>query len=112
MLSFLSPHLRTFGFWAFGGSYKFPCTSLTTLIFPRTPRAVSHQIHGFRLRRASWFLVSMYLIWIFGPMLILSNNQSCATLWILGTCLIVGLLPFTIILITASLSSNTYNKAS
>ena len=28
------------------------------------------------------------------------------------TCLIVGLLPFIIILITASLSSNTYNKAS
>ena len=28
------------------------------------------------------------------------------------TCLIVGLLPFMIILITASLSSNTYNKAS
>ena len=28
------------------------------------------------------------------------------------TCLIVGLLPLMIILITASLSSNTYNKAS
>ena len=33
-------------------------------------------------------------------------------LWVLETCLIVGLLPFMIILITASLSSNTYNKAS
>ena len=61
---------------------------------------------------ASWFLVSMYLIWILGSRLIRSNNQSRATLWVLETCLIVGLLPFIIILITASLSSNTYNKAS
>ena len=44
--------------------------------------------------------------------LILSNNQSRATLWVLETCLIVGLLPFMIILITASSSSDTYNKAS
>ena len=42
-----------------------------------------------------------------------SNNQSRRTLWVLETCLIVGLLlSFIIILITASLSSNTYNKAS
>ena len=34
------------------------------------------------------------------------------TLWVLETCLIVRLLPIMIILITASLSSNTYNKAS
>ena len=61
---------------------------------------------------ASWFLVSMYLIWILGSKLIQSNNQSRATLWVLETCLIVGLLPFIIILITASLSSSTYNKAS
>ena len=47
-----------------------------------------------------------------GSKLILSNNQSRATLWVLETCLIVGLLPFMIILITASLSSNTYNEAS
>ena len=47
-----------------------------------------------------------------GSKLIRSNNQSSATLWVLETCLIVGLLPFMIILITASLSSNTYNKAS
>ena len=40
------------------------------------------------------------------------KQQSTATLWVLETCLIVGLLPFMIILITASLSSNTYNKAS
>ena len=32
---------------------------------------------------ASWFLVSMYLIWIFGSKLIRSNNQSRATLWVL-----------------------------
>ena len=61
---------------------------------------------------ASWFLVSMYLIWILGSRLIRSNSQSRATLWVLETCLIVGLLPFMIILITASLSSNTYNKGS
>ena len=61
---------------------------------------------------ASWFLVSMYLIWILGSRIIRSNNQSSATLWVLETCLIVGLLPLMIILISASLSSNTYNKAS
>ena len=61
---------------------------------------------------ASWFLVSMYLIWILGSKLILSNKQSRANLWVLETCLIVGLLPFMIILITASLSSKMYNKAS
>ena len=61
---------------------------------------------------ASWFSVSMYLIWIMGSKLIRSNNQSSATLWVLETCLIVGFLLFMIILITASLSSNTYNKAS
>ena len=61
---------------------------------------------------ASWFLVSMYLIWILESKLIRSNDQSSATLWVLETYLIVGLLPFKVIFITASLSSNTYNKAS
>ena len=61
---------------------------------------------------ASWFLVSVYLIWILESRLIRSNSQSRATLWILETCLIVGLLPLIVILITASLSWNTYNKAS
>ena len=56
---------------------------------------------------ASWCLVSTYLIWIFGSRLILSNTQSRATLWVLDTCLIVGLLSLIIILITASLSSKT-----
>ena len=58
------------------------------------------------------FLVSTYLIWMLASKLILSNYQLSATLWFLETCLIVGLLPLMIILITASLSSNTYNKAS
>ena len=48
----------------------------------------------------------------FGVQMILSNNQSRATLWVLETCLLVGLLPFMIILITASLSSKIYNKTS
>ena len=48
----------------------------------------------------------------FGSKLIWSNNQSRATPWVLETCRILGLLPLMIILITASLSSNTYNKAS
>ena len=52
---------------------------------------------------ASWFLVSTHLIWIFGSKLILSNNQSRATLWVLDTCLTVGLRPLTVILMTASL---------
>ena len=44
----------------------------------------------------------MYLIWILESRLIRSNNQSSATLWVLETCLTVGLLPLIIILITAS----------
>ena len=47
-----------------------------------------------------------------GSNLILSNNQSRATLWVLYTCLMLGLLNFMIILITASLSSKMHNKAS
>ena len=43
---------------------------------------------------ASWLLVSRYLIWILWSQLLRSNNQSRATLWVLETCLIVGLLPF------------------
>ena len=37
---------------------------------------------------ASWFVVSIHLIWIFGSELIRSNNQSRATLWVLETSLI------------------------
>ena len=61
---------------------------------------------------ASWFLVSTYLIWILRSQLMLFNNQAYATLSVLEQCLIIGLRTLTIILITASLSSNTYNKAS
>ena len=58
---------------------------------------------------ASWFWDSTYSIWIFASKFILSNNQSRATLWVRDTCLVVGLLPLTIIFITASLSSKMYN---
>ena len=60
---------------------------------------------------ASWWLMSMYLIWILESRLILSNHQCRVILWILDTCLLVGLLSFIIILSTASLSSKMYNKA-
>ena len=40
------------------------------------------------------------------------NSQSRATLWVLETCLVVGLVPLMIILISTSLSSKIYNKAS
>ena len=46
-----------------------------------------------------------------GSKVMLSNNQSRATLWVLETCLIVEPRLLTIILITASLSSKTYNIA-
>ena len=39
-------------------------------------------------------------------------DSTGATLWVLETGLIVVLLPFVIILITASFSSKIYNKAS
>ena len=55
--------------------------------------------------------MSPYLIWILGSSLILSNSQSYATLWVLDTCLIIGLRPLVIIFITASLSSKIYNWA-
>ena len=60
---------------------------------------------------AYWFLVSTYLICICASKLILSHNQSSATLWVPDTCLIVGLLPLIIIQITASLSSEMESKA-
>ena len=65
-------------------------------------------------------LVRMSASWVFGVdvldfdffVQVVSIEQSSATLWVLETCLIVGLLPLKIFLITASLSSNTYNRAS
>ena len=55
------------------------------------------------------FGVNMFDLDLGGSKLTLSNNQSNATLWVLDTCLIVGLLLFIIILISASLSSKMYN---
>ena len=60
---------------------------------------------------ASWFLERTHSIWILEFKLILSNNQSRATLWNLETCLIGGLMSLMIILITASLTSKMYNIA-
>ena len=71
----------------------------------------SHLKSPFVKMSAIWCLVvSTYLIWILGSRLILSHNRSRATLWILDTCLIVGLLPLMIILITASLYSNVEHR--
>ena len=55
----------------------------------------------FHSSRVKFLLVRMstYLIWISGSRLILSNNPSSATLWVLDTCFIVGLLPLMIILV-------------
>ena len=47
-----------------------------------------------------------------GPQLIRSSNRSNATLWVLDTCLTIGLRLLIIILITASLSSKMYNRDS
>ena len=44
----------------------------------------------------------------FGSKFILSNNQSRATLWVRETCLIAGLRPLIIILITASWSQKRH----
>ena len=73
----------------------------------------THHVWNFPLSMmsASLFLVSMCLIWILESKLIRSNCLSRTTLWVLETCLNVRLLPIVIILITASLSPNTYNKA-
>ena len=60
---------------------------------------------------ASWCLVSTNLMWILWSRLILSNNRSRATLWVLDTCLRVRLRPLMINLITASSSSKMYSIA-
>ena len=59
-----------------------------------------------------WFLMSTYLIWILGSKLIPLNNQSNATRCVPDTCLMVGLLLWIIILITASLSSKMFQRDS
>ena len=58
---------------------------------------------------ASWFLVSTYLILIFGSKLNSVQQPSSAAVWVPDTCLIAWLRLFIIILITASLSSKMYN---
>ena len=62
------------------------------------------------LRLGFWSQCIWFGFW--GPNWFDRKNQSRATLWVWDACLVVGLLPLMIILITASLSSNTYNKAS
>ena len=76
----------------------------------------------FHSSRVKFPFVNMSSSWFFGVNVFdldlgvqidsTSNNQSWATLWVLETCLFVWLLPFMIILITASLSSKIFNKAS
>ena len=59
---------------------------------------------------ANWFMgVNVFKLYL-GVQI--DSIESRAALWFLETCLIVGLLPFVIILITASLSSKMYNEAS
>ena len=65
----------------------------------------SHEKLNLVRMSASWVLVLSFGF----STLILSKNQSRATLWVLDTCLIVGLCPWIIILITASLSSKMYS---
>ena len=58
-----------------------------------------------------WFMESTHVIRNFGSKKNMSNNRSLATLWVLETCLRVGLLPLMVILITASSSSKMYKIA-
>ena len=51
-----------------------------------------------------WSTCLRFDVWILGSRFIQSNNQSRATLWVLDTCLIVGLMPLIVIFITTSLS--------
>ena len=55
--------------------------------------------------------VLTYLFWMSGSKFILSNNQSKFALWVREMCLMDGLRPLMIILITASLSSKTNKDA-
>ena len=61
------------------------------------------------LRVDVWCQCNGFEFW--GSKSILSNNQSRATLLVRETCLIVGLRPLILILITGSLFSKTYNIA-
>ena len=55
------------------------------------------------------FGVNIYLIWILRSKLSLSNNQSRATLWVLGQVSHRWTSALMVILITASLFSKMYN---
>ena len=89
---FLSSHLRMFVFLALVSLYKFPCASLTTLsfidilridqislilrrIFPRSQRAVWHQINGSPLRQ-----IRFRHRWTFAASRFLPSLWHCALL--------------------------------
>ena len=59
-----------------------------------------------------WFLVSIDVFDLDFGVQINSIAQPIKSNFVMETCLIVGLLPLMVILMTASFSSNTYNKAS
>ena len=87
---------------------------LKWLIFNKHKDDSIHHVWNFPLSTCLRFGSWCQCIWygFFESNLILSNNKSRATLWVLETCLIVRLLPFMIILITASLSSKMHNNTS
>ena len=82
---------------------------LSKLLFAKLSDAENDRIQGTVIQGSSlastslWLLLPLILVAFFSTSL--QNN-----LWILESCSIVGLLPSRIILITASLSSNTSNK--
>ena len=90
-LSFLLPLRRDLGFV---NGFEMAARTTEKLIVLNKRRKWFHSSQvKFPLidKSASWFLVSTNLIWIFGYKLILSNNQSRATLCIRDMCLIIGL---------------------
>ena len=99
---FLHLHLLVFfstSLWRCSWSWNGHCWTNTK------DYSINHVWNFPLLVSASWVSVSIYLIWILGSKVTPSNNQSRATLWVLETCLILALLSFVVILITASLSS-------
>ena len=104
-LGFLTLHRETKFIIGFDFAVTFSSPASSCILFDITSRQlvepkwltlIEHKrwFHSSRVKfhlvtmSASWFLVSMYLIWIFGSNLIRSNNQSRATLWVLETGLI------------------------
>ena len=70
------------------------CDSLWTVLTDRVPLFLRSRTNEWLEHRHKHVLPAKF-----------SNNQSRATLWVLETCLIVGLLSLMVILIIASLSS-------